>query len=59
MGSGPRSGLVQGSDSAFYGTTAGDGANGLGMVFKITSAGAFTTLYNFAGSDGIPSLTQA
>ena len=45
-GAGP-SGLVQGSDGYFYGTTGGGGANGDGTVFKISTNGAFTTLYSF------------
>ena len=45
-------GLVQAGDGNFYGTTSQGGANGQGSVFKITSAGALTTLYSFAGSDG-------
>lgn len=47
--------LVQASDGDFYGTTA-EGGNlgcgdtfGCGTVFKITSAGALTTLYSFCG----------
>lgn len=39
--------LVQGTDGNFYGTTQGGGANGGGTVFKITSGGALTTIYNF------------
>jgi len=46
-------GLVQGSDSNFYGVAAHDGLNGGGTAFKITSAGVFTVLHQFgAGSDG-------
>ncbi len=48
-------GLIQASDSNFYGTTYGGGANpggddggvGAGTVFKITPTGALTTLYSF------------
>jgi uncharacterized protein (TIGR03437 family) len=42
--------LVQGSDGNFYGTTASGGANGVGTIFEITSAGTFTTLYSFGGA---------
>jgi uncharacterized protein (TIGR03437 family) len=58
--------LIQGTDGNFYGTTQSGGAgdycpgdptlsilNGCGTVFKITPAGAFTTIYTFQGaSDG-------
>jgi uncharacterized repeat protein (TIGR03803 family) len=46
------SGLVQGSDGNFYGTTAGGGAGGGGTVFKMTAAGVLTTLVSFHGPDG-------
>jgi uncharacterized repeat protein (TIGR03803 family) len=45
-------GLVQASDGSFYGTTSNGGTSGYGTVFKITPAGALTTLYSFVGSDG-------
>jgi uncharacterized repeat protein (TIGR03803 family) len=56
-GSGPYSGLVQGTDGNFYGTTSYGGANtsctnGCGTVFKITPNGALTTLHSFDGTDG-------
>ena len=40
-------GVVQGTDGNFYGVTAVGGANGYGTVFKLTAAGALTTLHNF------------
>jgi uncharacterized repeat protein (TIGR03803 family) len=43
----PAAGLVQATDGNFYGTTTYGGANGGGTVFKITRAGALTTLYSF------------
>ncbi len=46
------SGLIQGSDGNFYGTTANGGASGAGTVFKITSAGRLTTLHSFDTTDG-------
>jgi len=54
-GSYPQAGLVQGSDSNFYGTTieGGTSANcngGCGTVFRISPSGSYTTLYSFAGS---------
>jgi uncharacterized repeat protein (TIGR03803 family) len=48
-GHSPFAGLVQGSDGNFYGTTSFGGTNGDGTVFQITSAGTFTTLYQFGG----------
>ena len=39
--------LVQGTDGNFYRTTAGGGMHDHGTVFKITSTGTLTTLYNF------------
>lgn len=42
--------LVQGTDGCLYGTTTGFGApNYHGSVFKITTNGAFTSLYSFTG----------
>jgi uncharacterized repeat protein (TIGR03803 family) len=38
--------------SNIYGTTQAGGANGKGVVYKITPAGVETILYNFAGPDG-------
>ena len=51
-GCNPSSGLVQGSDGNFYGTTDGGGAGGGGTVFKMTPAGVLTTLVSFNGVDG-------
>ncbi len=49
----PYAGLIKGSDGNFYGTTFGNGQNGdNGSVFKITPAGAATTLHSFSGPDG-------
>jgi len=49
--------LVQGTDGDFYGTTEYGGANvadgfGAGTVFRITSGGVLTTLYNFCSEGG-------
>src|SRR5438046_2133022 len=46
----PIAGLVQGSDSNFYGTTMLGGAHHKGTVFKIDATGTFTTLHSFSGS---------
>jgi uncharacterized repeat protein (TIGR03803 family) len=52
----PQASLVQGLDGNFYGTTANEGANSVGTVFRITSTGALTTLWSFCSlpdcSDG-------
>jgi uncharacterized repeat protein (TIGR03803 family) len=48
-GSEPYTGLMQGSDGNFYGTTAGGGTNGVGTVFRISPSGTYTTLYQFVG----------
>ncbi len=48
--------LLLATDKTFYGTTAEGGAYRYGTIFKITSAGKITTLYNFCSqpncSDG-------
>jgi uncharacterized repeat protein (TIGR03803 family) len=56
----PLSGVVQATDGNFYGTTAfgGNGEptgcqNGCGTIFKITPAGALTTLHSFDKTDGV------
>jgi uncharacterized repeat protein (TIGR03803 family) len=43
----PVAGLTLGPDGAFYGTTPLGGKNGSGTAFRITPAGALTTVYNF------------
>ena len=43
----PGAALTLGSDGNFYGTTSGAGVNGNGTLFKITPAGAFSSLYSF------------
>jgi uncharacterized repeat protein (TIGR03803 family) len=51
-GAGPQGALVEAADGNFYGTTANGGestlcSQGCGTVFKLTSGGALTTIYNF------------
>ena len=48
----PEAGLVQGSDSNFYGTTSIGGSNTYGTVFSITSNGVLTTIYQLNRADG-------
>ena len=55
---GPRpTGLVQDTNGNLYGATGGQGANGAGTVFKMSSNGKLTVLYNFCSqnlcADGI------
>ena len=51
-GATPEAGLVQGRDGSLYGTTYA-GGYGDGTVFRITTDGAYTTLYSFhGGNDG-------
>jgi len=52
-GADPRASLVQGLDGNLYGTTPGGGAYEYGTVFKMTPAGALTTLHSFC-SKGYP-----
>lgn len=51
-GSVPRTGPILGSDGNLYGTTYYGGTSNEGTVFKITPAGALTTLHSFDGTDG-------
>ncbi|HSY05097.1 MAG TPA: choice-of-anchor tandem repeat GloVer-containing protein [Steroidobacteraceae bacterium] len=44
------SGLIQGSDGNFYGTTSAGGQFGAGTLFKLTPAGAETVLYSFGAT---------
>jgi uncharacterized repeat protein (TIGR03803 family) len=48
----PIAGLVQATDGDLWGTTSLGGADGNGTVFKITSGGKLTTLYNFCSQSG-------
>jgi uncharacterized repeat protein (TIGR03803 family) len=45
---------VQGSNDDFYGTTYWGGTNGYGTIFKISPAGNFEVLFNFAQFDQNP-----
>lgn len=38
---------IQGIDGNFYGTASGGGANGGGVVYKLTPAGVYTVIHNF------------
>ncbi len=45
----PQPGLVQGGDGNFYGVTNQGGSSGDGTVYRLTPAGALTTLHTFTG----------
>lgn len=57
-GANPRAGLLLGADGNFYGTTfKGGTTGGWGTVFKMTPAGAITTLVSFNGTNGAAPLS--
>lgn len=50
----PKAGLVQGTDGNFYGVASNSLQVGTsGAIFKITTAGALTTLYSFSEATGV------
>ena len=51
-GNTPRSALIEGPDGSLYGTSVGGGQIGAGSVYRITTDGQFSTVFNFSGSDG-------
>jgi uncharacterized repeat protein (TIGR03803 family) len=44
--------LVEETNGVFYGTTPSGGSNGYGVIFSITSAGDFKSLYSFDYTNG-------
>jgi uncharacterized repeat protein (TIGR03803 family) len=50
-GGNPETGLMQGGDGNFYGTTSDGGTSNIGTVFKISANGALTSLYSFTGTN--------
>jgi uncharacterized repeat protein (TIGR03803 family) len=50
-GANPYAGLAQASNGVLYGVTLNGGTNRIGSVFKITTNGAFCSLYSFTGGD--------
>jgi uncharacterized repeat protein (TIGR03803 family) len=47
----PNAPLLQGSDGSLYGTTVYGGATGYGTIFRMTTGGVLTTVYNFCTGD--------
>jgi uncharacterized repeat protein (TIGR03803 family) len=52
-GGSPWGALIQATDGNLYGTTRGGGTYGNGTIFKITPAGALTTMHSFVQTEGI------
>src|SRR4029077_3441378 len=52
-GCSPMGPMIQGMDGNFYGT-AGGGAHGRGVVFKLDTAGKFTRVYSFCSQEHCP-----
>lgn len=57
-GSTPGFGLIQAANGEFYGVTNTAGTHCCGTIFKITPAGALTTLYDFCAQSGCPDGAQ-
>jgi uncharacterized repeat protein (TIGR03803 family) len=55
-GGGPSAGVIRDSSGNLYGTTKDGGTAGLGVVYKLDTAGQETVLYNFTGGadGGVP-----
>jgi len=51
-GSGPIAGLIVGKDGNLYGSTRAGGVYGNGTIFKVTTAGVFTVVYDLRASQG-------
>ena len=49
FGGGPQGELIFGKDGAIYGTSFGGGKYNQGLIFRITTDGDFTKLYDFLG----------
>ncbi len=51
-GSYPASGLTLANDGSLFGTTGNGGAGDYGTIFKVTTAGVFTSMVEFTGMSG-------
>ncbi|HZM05034.1 MAG TPA: choice-of-anchor tandem repeat GloVer-containing protein [Candidatus Saccharimonadales bacterium] len=51
-GAAPRASLIQASDGYYYGTTSAGGADGGGTIFRLSTNGAFSSLFSFSGTNG-------
>ncbi len=58
-GASSASSLIVGSDGALYGTTSGGGAQGRGVVFRITTDGTESVLCSFGVNSGDPAIPQS
>jgi len=52
LGALPLSGLIKDASNNLYGTTSEGGADDLGTIFKVTTTGTLTTLFEFTGDTG-------
>jgi uncharacterized repeat protein (TIGR03803 family) len=51
-------GVIQATDGNFYGVTDAGGTSGFGIVYKVTSAGVYSVLYNLVQATGsVPETT--
>ena len=48
----PYAGLIQASDGKFYSVASAGGTNGAGTLYRITSTGVYSTLFNFVPASG-------
>ena len=57
-GSNPSTTLILGPDGAFYGATTGGGAHGWGVIYRITSEGTFSVVYDIKDTDNYTDVIQ-
>ena len=56
LGCEPYGTLTQGTNGNLYGTQGSGGSNNYGTIFMVSTAGAYTVLFNFDATTGGPSL---